>query len=209
MTKSNSQKIHRLVGLGILAATIIVLQSIVGAISIGPFTITLSLIPIIIGAILYGPAAGAALGGIFGLVVTYAVIAGTDVGGHIMLEQNAVVTVAVCLIKGIAAGLVAGLIYRLLEKKNTLLATASAAVLCPICNSGILGITVISVFGNLANEWAAGVAAEKGLEQVPSAVSYVIFYMIGANFLIELALNILLIPAVIRIIGAVRKTVAK
>ena len=52
--KSNQTKIQRLVGLAILAALVIVLQSFV-AIPLGMFTVTLTLVPIMIGAILFGP----------------------------------------------------------------------------------------------------------------------------------------------------------
>ena len=59
MRNSSTKK---LVSTALLAAVIVVLQTVASGIRIGPFTPTLSLIPIIIGALLYGPLAGAFLG---------------------------------------------------------------------------------------------------------------------------------------------------
>ena len=65
----------RLTSLALLAALIVVLQTVASGIKIGPVPISLTLVPIVVGAILFGPGAGAFLGGVFGVVCLIAGIA--------------------------------------------------------------------------------------------------------------------------------------
>ena len=50
----NSEKIHKMVGTGVLTAVVIVVYLLTMGISVGPFNITFALIPIVVGAALYG-----------------------------------------------------------------------------------------------------------------------------------------------------------
>lgn len=195
---TNQQKVERLVGTAVLAAVVVVVQLIASGIKIGPFTITLSLVPIILGAILYGPLAGGVLGAVFGAVVCASVVTGADIGGFLMFEVNPVVTLTVCLLKSTVAGVVAGLVWQALHNKNKILAVILSAVLCPICNTGILSIAVLTFFHELAFGWAMA-------EGFANAFAYVLFGMVGLNFLVELAINLALTPAILRVIAAVRK----
>ena len=54
----NSEKIHKLVGIGLLTALVAVVYFLTMGITVGPFNITFALIPIVVGAALYGWAAG-------------------------------------------------------------------------------------------------------------------------------------------------------
>ena len=99
-------KTLRLAQLAMLAAIIIVLQQIVIPLP-GPGNLTLSLvlIPIVVGAVLFGPVSGAILGGVFGAVVTILVITGrAGALSTMMWTENPVMTVLICMIKGIGAG---------------------------------------------------------------------------------------------------------
>lgn len=71
-----NQKTKTLTGLALFTAIIVVLQLLGSFIKFGPFSISLVLIPIVVGAAVYGPKAGAYLGGVFGVVVLIACIAG-------------------------------------------------------------------------------------------------------------------------------------
>jgi len=194
---SKTSKVQRLVGTAVLAAIIIVLQVFASGIRIGPFTPTLSLIPIIIGAIIYGPAAGALLGGVFGFIVVIAVISGSEPFSLLMFNQNPVVTVLTCLIKGAAAGFFAGLIYKALKKKKYL-DVISAAVIAPVTNTGIFCIAMLTVFKNL---WIDGAEGQ-------SPVAFLLATFVGVNFLFELLFDIVLIPVIMRIISAIGKNAA-
>lgn len=195
----NNSKTQKLVGTAILMAIVVVLQLFASSFRIGPFTITLALVPIMIGAIIYGAAAGAALGAAFGAVVCWAVITGADIGGNLMLQQNAVVTILVCILKSTVAGYVAGLVSGSLARKGkTTLGTILAAILCPLINTGILCCAMLLVFGELVATWAASAGFGSNL-------SYIILGMVGLNFLVELAINIVFVPTITHIIKAVKK----
>ena len=125
-----SQNTKALVGMGILTAIVIVLQFVASAIKFGPFSITLVLAPIIIGAALYGWKAGAWLGAVFGIMV----LATGDAAAFLAI--NAPGTVITCILKGALAGLAAGIVYKLLAKKNQLAAVITAGIVCPVVNTG-------------------------------------------------------------------------
>ncbi len=196
---NNKTHIQRLVGTAILAALVVVLQFFV-SIPIGAFTITLTLVPIMIGAILFGPATGAVLGGIFGGVVSIQVVTGA--AGFIsltMFQYTPVVTIALCMLKGIAAGWVTGLIYRLFEKlQKNMLGTVLSAIACPIVNTGLFAIGMLIFYQTLLNQWAID-------NQYASAVSFLMIGMIGLNFVVEFAINVAIIPAAMRIITVVKR----
>ena len=88
-----TNKTRHLVGLGILTALIIVLQTFASGFKIANFAPPLSLIPIIIGAILFGEIAGALLGLIFGIVVVMSVISGAEAFSTLMLNFNPAMSV--------------------------------------------------------------------------------------------------------------------
>ena len=67
----NHATVVKMVTLALLAALVVVLQTVASSIKFGPIPITLTLVPIVIGAILYGPSAGALLGAISGLLKSY------------------------------------------------------------------------------------------------------------------------------------------
>ncbi len=199
MKTTNTQAIRKLVGTAVLAALVIILQLVASGIKIGPFSITLALVPIILGAILFGPVSGGVLGAFFGAVVCYSVVTGADAGGHLMFEQLPVLTLFLCMLKSTVAGVVAGWIWKVLEKKEKpLLATVLAAIACPICNTGILCIGMLAFYNELVTVWAIA----EGFE---TAIAYVILGMTGLNFIIELAINLVLVPVILRVIAAVQK----
>ncbi|MGI6335885.1 MAG: ECF transporter S component [Clostridiales bacterium] len=185
----------KLVGLALLAAIVALLQLLGSFIRIGPFPISLVLIPIVIGAAIYGPGGGAFLGGVFGLIVTIATVNGTDQGAYVMFVARPFVTVALCMLKGIAAGWVAGLAYRAVSGKNQTLAVLLAAVLCPITNTGIFCAAMLLFYFDILQEWAGGT----------NVVAYMLFTLAGVNFLIETALNLVVSSVIVRIVNIWKK----
>lgn len=197
--EQNTVRIQQLVGTGVLMALVVVLQVFAGSIKIGPVSFTLSLVPIVLGAILYGPLAGAILGGVFGLVVTIATVTGADAGAYMMFEKLPVLTVLLCMVKGIAAGLVAGLICRAFEHRgHPLPGIFLAAVACPITNTGIFCVALLAFYRDIATTWMGGTT-------YTNLFVYVMLGIVGINFLVELAVNLILAPAIERVIYAIRK----
>lgn len=190
MSKS---KTEQLVGLALFTAIVAVLQLLGSFIKFGPFSISLVLIPIVVGAALYGYKAGVWLGFVFGVVV---LLSGDAAPFYAINPGGAILTV---LLKGILAGLCAGLVYTLLEKKNKYLAVITAAIVCPVVNTAVFLVGCFIFFLEAITEWA-GTAAFG-----PEVLSYMIVSLVGLNFVFELISDIILSPAVLRIISIVKK----
>lgn len=191
-----SKKTVRLTQLSLLAALIVVLQLMSYGIKIGTFNLSLVLIPLVVGGVLFGARSGAVLGLVFGAVVVIACISGMDVGGNILWNVNPLLTAAVCLVKGIAAGAAGGAVAALFRKwGQPVVGVIAAAVTVPIVNTGLFTAAMWFLFRETLISWAAG----------QDVVYYVFFGLIGTNFLIEFGLNVVLAPVTERIIAAVRR----
>ena len=178
---------RRLAGMAIFTAIVAVLQFVASAIHFGPFSISLVLIPIVIGASLYGVGAGAWLGFVFGGVVLLSGDAGA------FLAVNPLGAIVTCLVKGTLSGAAAGFAYRLLSGKNETAAAVCAAICAPVANTGVFLLGCRLFFLETVSGWAKVV----GMENVGV---YMITAFVGVNFLIELAINIILSPVIIRLI---------
>lgn len=185
-----NNKVQTLVGLALFAAIVVVLQLIGTGIRIGSFSISLVLIPIVVGAALYGPVGGLFLGAVFGAVV----IVDCITTGNPLWAVNPVVTAIVCMLKGVFAGFVSGLLYRWLSGKNRYLGAYVSAIACPIVNTGIFAAGVLLFFRGTLTELAGNT----------NILYYMFIVMIGVNFLIELLVNILLAPVVVSVIHAIK-----
>ena len=198
MTKDMQRK---MIYTAMLAAVVVVLQMFV-SIPVGMFTITLTLVPVMLGAILFGPLSGAFLGGVFGVVVAIQVITGAaGPASTLMLTQAPVTTIVLCILKGALAGWVSGLVYKAVIKTDKKkLAVILSAIACPIVNTGVFCIGLTVFYNNLLNEWA--VAGEYA-----SAFTFIILGLIGLNFVIEFAVNVLLIPVTLRMMKIVKRLI--
>ena len=195
MKQSQKSKSMNVAVLGLFAAITVVLQLLSYAIKIGTFNLSLVLIPIVLAAVLYGPRYGAIIGAVFGVVVTVASIVGLDAGGQILFQASPALTTLVCMVKGILAGLFAGLIAKPIKKYNVYLSVISAAIIAPITNTGLFVLSMFAFFRETLYIWAGGT----------DVVYYVIVGLIGVNFLIELVINLVLSPAVLRVTKALQK----
>ena len=188
--QNTSIKTQTLAGLAILTAIVVVLQLAGSFIRFGTFSISLVLVPIVVGAALYGPWAGCWLGFIFGLVVVL------QPDTSFFMNYSPVATVVLCLLKGALAGLCSGFVYRLLEKRNRFAAVLTAAIVCPVVNSGLFFIGCALFFIPLIESTLCGPG---------EGVKFVILGMIGGNFLFEVLFNIVLSPVIVRLIDLGRK----
>ena len=192
MSKAASTgSVRRMTGMSLMAAIIAVLTVLGNFVRFGPFPITLALAPIIIGAAMYGAGVGAILGGVFGLVTLISGLAGWD-GGTVMYLMGIapLACILVCVGKGIAAGWCAGLVYSAIEKKNRHVGVVAAGIVCPVVNTGLFIIGMLIFFTSALESWASG----QGL------FYYVIFGLTGVNFLVELAVNLVLSSGITAII---------
>lgn len=190
MKTANGQRtqIEKLVVLSILTAIVAVLAYLGGFIKIGGLaSISLTLIPVVLGAALCGPAAGAWLGGVSGAVFFATADAvfwfGLSVPG----------TIITVLIKGILAGYLAGLTYRLLARFGKYTAVLVSAAVAPIVNTGVFLLGCLVFFFDTVSLGAAG----EGL----SVFAYLILFFVGLNFVFELLVNLVVSPALLRILN--------
>ena len=102
------------------------------------------------------------------------------------------------MIKGIGCGLVAGLMYKLLERLNRVVAVFLAAVTCPVVNTGIFLLGCKLFFYDTVAAWGAAAGFE-------NTAAYMFLGLAGINFIIELAVNILLAPVIVRLIRLGKK----
>ena len=185
-------KTQKIVGIGLFTAIIVALQLLAASIKFGPFSITLVLAPIVIGAALYGIGAGAWLGVAFGVSV---LISGDAAAFMTINPAGTVVTV---LLKGMLAGLAAGLIYKALESKNKTVAVILAGIACPIVNTGIFLAGCYLFF----QEWLVSVFGTTGFATVVTG-------LVSVNFAVELGINMVLASVIVRVIDIGKKQLKK
>ena len=197
MKKAKAFDTRKLVLLALLTAIVVVLQFLGAFIKFGPFSVSLVLLPIAVGAALLGVLAGGWLGLVFGLIV----LLSGDAAAFLMVD--ALATVVFVLLKGTLAGIAAGLVYRLLDKKNRTAAAISAAVVTPIVNTGIFAVGAFAFIVPSLN------VASRNMDEAfnwvrdldlsnPAVLIFVGF--IGLNFFFELGLNLILSPTIVRLI---------
>ncbi len=190
------KNVKQMVTVSLLSALVVVLQ-LLGYVlpRVGPFGLSFVLIPIVIGAAVYGEKAGAFLGGAFGIVVCICCNNGLDGGGLMVWQASPIMCIVVVMLKGILAGYITGLVYRLLVKKNRHIAMLCAAALCPIVNTGIFLLGMRLFFFDVLKVWANG----------SNIVGYLLTGIILVNFVPELLINIIFSPAGQRIVDVVKR----
>ena len=195
----NNKISTRTITVGALMTALVVILQLMGSfIRFGVFSISLVLIPIVIGAVICGKWIGAWLGFVFGVMV----LASGDAGAF--LAVNVPGTVITVLLKGIGCGFFAGLVYELIsklsDKKGVLyFGAVLAALLCPVVNTGIFLLGCKLFFMDTVAQWAQelGFGSDVG--------RYIIFGLVGGNFLFEMGTNIIFSPTIVHIIKVVMK----
>jgi len=226
MKNANKMSTKTLVLAAILTALVTVLQFMGAFIRFGPFSISLVLIPIVIGAATCGISVSTWLGFAFGVVV----LLSGDAGAFMVV--NVAGTIVTVLLKGALAGFMAGLtynavkkvmdkhssnqirhmkekyglceccekgVYEFISRNNRYVAVLAAAIVCPVVNTGIFLLGCSVFFMDTVAQWAE--AANLG----GNVGHYMIFVLVGANFLFELVFDVVLSPVVVRIVRIRKK----
>lgn len=190
MENANKNRIStkKLVLCAMLTALVVILQMMGAFIRLGPFQIALVLVPIVIGAATCGVGMTAWLGLVFGAVV----LLNGDAAAF--LTVNVLGTVATVLLKGVACAVAAALVYKLLARFNRYLAVIVAAVVCPIVNTGVFLLGCAVFFLDTITAW--GIA-----EGYNGVAAYMFLGLVGGNFLVELASNVILSPVILRLLN--------
>lgn len=210
----------------ILTALVVILQFMGSFIRLGPFSISLVLIPIVIGTATCGAGVGAWLGLVFGVVV----ILSGDAG--LFLAVNVPGTIITVLLKGIACGYLAGITYKYalsfmnkrtekkieslkkdgalcdecagkmqkyFSKDNSYISVLSAAVICPLVNTGIFLLGCLLFFMDTISGWATAAGFGENVAE------YMIFGLVGGNFVFEFLFNIIISPVIVRLLNIRKK----
>lgn len=177
----------------VLTAIVVVLQFMAPLFRFTAFSLSFVLVPIVLGAALCGVGVSTWLGFVFGVVV----LTSGDAASFLAVDIPG--TIVTVLVKGAACGLAAGLVYKLLEKKNTYLAVFAAAATCPVVNTGVFLIGCRLFFWETVKAWGAGLGYE-------NAIAYMLLGLAGVSFLVELLINLVLSPVIIRLINIRKKT---
>lgn len=197
--RKQKQSILYLVQLALLTAVIMVLHFSGVAIPAFGTKISLVLIPIALGAMLLGPVAGAILGFIYGMTVFISLgVLHMDPFTGFLFDQTPIMAALICTVKTTAAGFVAGWVYRVLSKKNVLLAVFVAAALVPTINTGLFVLGCFIIMGTI-NDY---IASQGGGF---SAVYFILILCAGINYLLELAINLIFSPALERLVRLLSK----
>ena len=185
--------------LGILIALVIVLQLFASAIPMFGVTLNFSLIPIALAGILVGWVGGAIVGFSCGVVVfiTMAVL-GQEPSTAYLFQTNPFILTVMCIGKTTLAGIVSGLLYRLVSKHNTSVAVAVGSIAIPIVNTGIYMLGIV-----LMKESAA---TFMGLSSSGAGLVFgVVFGLIWLNFILEMIINTIFTPIIYRVIKVLNK----
>ena len=214
MKTSSNQKVLKLVQLALLTALIVVLQWFGSFLTgITGLPMSLVLIPIVVGAFLLGPKEGAFLGIMFGIMTIIMGFTGMDAFTAILFNNfgvgKCIATIAICLLKAGLAGFGAGAIYKLLNKafkgKYIVLSTVIASVSAPIINTGIFVLGMLLFF---YNDMAA-IQNALGIVETSSSMYFIFIVLAGVNFIAEFLINLIVSPAIVRIVAVVGKKLHK
>ena len=191
---ANSQgKTRRLAGLALFTALIVILQLLGNFIRFGPVSVSLVALPIAVGAAVYGGAAGLWLGFVFGMVV---LLSGDAAAFFAFSVPGTLLTV---LVKGIACGGLAGLVYAWLAQKPRTLAAVTAAIVCPVVNTGVFLLGCRIFFMPMLADMAQNLGFGDNVGR------FMIFGLVGVHFLAGPGVNIVLSPVILRLIRIGRK----
>ena len=166
---------NQIVMTGLFLALEIILQVIGNNVHFGPVSINLSLVAVVLAAVICGPLSGAILGFFNGLLVIFA-----PSTLAIFVPVNPIGTVFACFGKCTIAGIVAGLVNKLISKNNKTVGLTVSSILVPVINTGLFLVFALMFF----QTWiSANVGAEAAFKNVGE---FLIVGVVGWNFLIEL-----------------------
>ena len=174
MRKNGKLNTTYMVEMALLIAIILIMAfTPIGYIKTFGLEITLIVVPVAVGAVVLGPAAGAILGGVFGM----------SAFGAMLLSINPAGTFVVCFVTRLVMGWLTGLIAQGLKKVKALKGASVfiANLCCPLLNTLLFMTTLILFF--YQTEFIQGLAKNM---KVANPFAFVIAF-VGVNGLVEAA----------------------
>lgn len=182
-------KVYNLVVTAVLTALVVVLQLFASGLKLGAVTFSFVMVPIVLGAVIVGEWAGLFLGGLFGLITLIAGITGADTFTNIYFTNSPVITTLLCMTKGLAAGYLSGLCFRLFKKTKLgdYVSACISAGVAPVVNTGLF--ILFSLL--LKNVIAANFIGEG-----QSVLEFLVIGCAGINFIVEFITTVLIAPSI-------------
>ena len=183
MRKNGKLNTTYMVEMALLIAIILIMAfTPIGYIKTFGLEITLIVVPVAVGAVVLGPAAGAILGGVFGLT-SFIQCFGMSAFGAMLLSTNPAGTFVVCFVTRLVMGWLTGLIAQGLKKVKALKGASVfiANLCCPLLNTLLFMTTLILFF--YQTEFIQGLAKNM---KVANPFAFVIAF-VGVNGLVEAA----------------------
>lgn len=203
MTKSNKKaQLTKMVELAVLIAIQLIMAfTPLGYLRIGILSITFMTVPVIIGAIVLGPAAGAVLGGFFGLT-SFVQCFGTDAFGTTLMGISPIFTFILCFGARILMGLFTGLIFKGLAKidKTKLISYGVTGIAGSLLNTIFFVAGFIIMFGN--TEFFAELMQSQGAN---SLIAFAAAF-VGVNGAIEAAVCFVVASAAAKALDVLLKS---
>lgn len=185
----------------ILTAITVVLQFVGGSIHLGPVNVNLTLIPLVLCGMILGVKYSTGLGAIIGVVFLIQGISGLEPFTGALFYASPVVLSLVCVLKTTFAGAVGAVVYKALCNKNKYLATFCSAGAVPVVNTGVFILGMLFLKTPLYDYLASAGLDVSGMNPLYVILVIIVTY----NFFIEFAVNLLLAPAVYKVITIIDK----
>ncbi len=185
MKQNISTKTFKMAQMAILTALIFILGlTPIGFLKIAAIEITFLTVPVAIGGILLGPAAGAFLGGIFGLV-SFIQCFGMSAFGVALLAIDPLYTFILCVIPRLLMGYLTGVIAQGIKRidKTSIFSFGAASLAAPLMNTIFFMTALILLFGK--SDFIMGFRGDMALIQF-------IIVFVGLQGLVEAIVGVVL-----------------
>lgn len=188
-------KTKKIVTFALLSALTVVLQLLSGLLTgVLPFSLSLVLIPISVAAWYYGISGGLVLGGVFGITVFIQCVTGLDKTGLLLYSSDPLATFALSFGRCLFVGFLIGMIGRAKTKETPF--KYIYAAFAPTMNTTVFIVLYSLLFSDFLLS-AAG--------SYDSVVSFIVVAFVGVNFVIELALNLIILPPLLKALDKYNK----
>ena len=193
MEKKLAFSAKQITGIAVLMALVIVLQAVGGTVSIGVVQLNFTLIPIVLSGILFGAWIGAFTGFACGVVVLIQVIMGIVPFYTVIWMGDPIVVALTCIVKTTVAGFLGGFIYNLIAKKNKIVATFVASAVVPTVNTALFIVGCLFMTNSIYP-----------MAQGQNVLAFILVSIVTFNFFIELAINLIVAPALNRVLKIIK-----
>ena len=200
-----ASKSRQITYFAVLTALTVVLQLFANSIPVGPASINLTLVPIVIAGMLLGVWYATAIGFTSGIITMIQVVTGAGGLFSILFSYSPVMLILICVLKITIAAFVGAWVYKIIRNKKVATFVSAAAV--PVLNTliFIIGMLIVSGYMSDAINDLNAAAGKTILSMESGVLAFIIVVLVGFNFPIEIGVNLILAPAVYRVVRIVDK----